>query len=108
MKAPKLLHWYARRAGVPIERAETLWRKAVREATADTGWVGTSEYWGAAMDNFQRHLKNERSTLCAPLVMPVIRSQKRIFSAPMDVMSDVAVLTMRRWHHYLTQGQKAA
>jgi hypothetical protein len=28
MKAPKLLHWHARKAGVPIERAEALWRKA--------------------------------------------------------------------------------
>lgn len=29
MKAPKLLHWHARKAGVPVERAEALWRKAL-------------------------------------------------------------------------------
>ncbi|MCB1957340.1 MAG: hypothetical protein KDG55_16805 [Rhodocyclaceae bacterium] len=108
MNAPKLLHWYARRAGVPTARAEALWRKAVRQATDETGWVGTPEYWGATMDNFQRLLKAERSTLCAPLVTPLLRSQKRIFCAPIDAMSDVAVMTMRRWHHYMTQGQKAA
>ena len=44
MKTPKLLPWQARKAGVSLERAEALWRKAVREATADTGWVGTSEF----------------------------------------------------------------
>jgi len=66
MKTPKLLPWYARKAGVSIERAETLWRKAVREATAETGWVGNAEYWGAAMDHFLRLLEEERSTLCAP------------------------------------------
>ena len=67
MKTPKLLPWYARKAGVSIERAETLWRKAVREATAETGWVGNAEYWGAAMDHFVRLLEEERSTLCAPV-----------------------------------------
>ena len=40
MKTPKLLPWYARKAGVSLERAEALWRKAVREATLETGWVG--------------------------------------------------------------------
>ncbi len=63
MKAPKLLHWHARKAGVPVERAEALWRKALREATADTGWVGTSEFWGAAEEGVVKHF-------CPPNVTP--------------------------------------
>jgi len=108
MKTPKLLPWYARRAGVPIERAEILWRRAVRHATEDTGWVGNSEYWGAAMDHFQRLLNHERATLCAPHVLPLLRTQKRIIRAPIDAFNDVAVLALRRWHHYMTQGRRAA
>ena len=108
MNTPQLLPWYARKAGVPIERAEVLWRKAVRLATDETGWVGNSEYWGAAMDHFQRLLKAERATLCRPQVARMLRSQKRIWVAPLEVMSDVAMLTVRRWNHYLTQGRRVA
>ena len=32
MNTPKSLPWYARKAGVPIERAEALWRQAVQAA----------------------------------------------------------------------------
>lgn len=108
MKTPKLLPWYARKAGVPIDRAEILWRRAVRAATDETGWVGNSEYWGAAMDHFQRLLRQERASLCAPRIAPVVRWHKRIWAAPLETMSDVATMTMRRWHHYFTQRQRAA
>lgn len=78
MKTPKLLPWYARKAGISIERAEALWRKAVREATAETGWVGNSEFWGATMSHFLGLLEKERNTFCAPHVVPFVRSQNRI------------------------------
>ncbi|MCB1895221.1 MAG: hypothetical protein H6945_19070 [Zoogloeaceae bacterium] len=108
MNTPKSLPWYARKAGVPIERAEALWRQAVRHATADTGWVGNSEYWGATMDRFRQLLSQERATLCTPQVLPFLRSHKRIMRVPIEVINDVAVLTMRHWHHYLTQARRAA
>ena len=89
MKTPKLLPWYARKAGVSIERAETLWRKAVREATAETGWVGNAEYWGAAMDHLVRLLEEERITLCAPRVQSYVRSQNRMWRLPLIAMEDL-------------------
>ncbi|MCB1909916.1 MAG: hypothetical protein KDH15_21355 [Rhodocyclaceae bacterium] len=102
MNTPKSLPWYARKAGVPIERAEALWRQAVRHATAGIGWVGTSEYWGAAMERFRQLLGQERATLCTPQGATLLRSQKRMLRAPIEVVNDIVVLTMRHWHHYMT------
>ena len=98
MKTPKLLPWYARKAGVSIERAETLWRKAVREATAETGWVGNAEYWGAAMDHLVRLLEEERTTLCAPRVQSYVRTQNRMWRLPLIAMEDLfsAFLSRRK------------
>jgi hypothetical protein len=50
MKAPKMLPWLARKAGISEEHAEQLWAEAVVCATVQTEWVGTSEYWKAAVD----------------------------------------------------------
>lgn len=95
MKLPKLLPWYARRAGISTERAEALWRKAVREATTETGWVGNSEFWGATMTHFLELLEQERNTLCAPHVLPIVRSQNRIGRLSLLVLEDW-LSTMRR------------
>lgn len=97
MKAPKLLPWYARKAGVSPERAEALWRKAVRTATDDTGWVGNSEYWGAAMDEFRRLLAAEQATLCAPLGTPLLRSQIRVWRLPLLALEDMIHLVSNNW-----------
>ena len=78
MKTPKLLPWQARKAGVSLERAEALWNKAIREATADTGWVGTSEFWDAAETRFRELLDAERNTLCAPQIESLVRCQCRL------------------------------
>lgn len=108
MKTPKLLPWYARKAGVPLERAEALWRKAVREATSETGWVGNAEYWGAAMDHFQRLLKEERNTLCAPQMLPYVRSQNRMWRLPLLAMEDVFTAISANWQRNLDTFRKAA
>ncbi|QDF98616.1 hypothetical protein CJ010_19785 [Azoarcus sp. DD4] len=108
MQTPKLLPWYARKAGVSIERAETLWRKAVRYATAETGWVGTSEYWGAAMDNFVRLLEEEKNTLCTPQVTPLVRSQNRMWLLPLIAMEDVFTAVSANWQRAATQSREAA
>lgn len=97
MKTPKLLPWHARKAGVSIERAEAIWRKAVREATAETGWVGNSEYWGAAMDHFLRLLKEEKATLCAPRVTSLVRSQRRMLRLPLIAMEDFFTAMHVNW-----------
>jgi hypothetical protein len=108
MKTPKLLPWYARKAGVSDERAEELWRDAVREATAETGWVGNAEYWGAAMGHFQRLLAAERSSLCVPCVTPLVRSQNRMWRLPLIAMEDVFSAIVANWQRNLDNFRKAA
>ena len=108
MSTPKLLPWYARKAGVPIERAEQLWHKAVRKATADTGWVGTSEYWGAAMSEFLRLLEEEKTTLCAPQVTPFVRSQNRMWRLPLIAMEDMISAASANWQRVVGSLRKAA
>lgn len=98
MKAPKLLPWYARKAGIPEERALELWHEAIRCATDDTGWVGNAEYWGEAMNAFIRLLDEERATLCSPKVTPLIRSQNRIMRLPLTAMEMMlSAPTAWRW-----------
>ncbi|PKO57066.1 MAG: hypothetical protein CVU28_00625 [Betaproteobacteria bacterium HGW-Betaproteobacteria-21] len=108
MKAPKLLPWYARKAGVPIERANTLWRKAVREATSETGWVGNAEYWGATMDIFLDLLEAEKNTLCTPCVTPFVRSQNRMWRLPLTAMEDMFFAMSASWQRRGNAHRKAA
>lgn len=97
MHLPKSVPWHARRAGISLERAEILWRQAIRAATDETGWVGTPEYWGAAMDQFLRLLAREQATLCAPRVIPLLRSQNRMLMLPLAAMEDMVRLLSQRW-----------
>lgn len=108
MKTPKLLPWYARKAGVSIDRATVLWHKAVREATASTGWVGNAEYWGEAMNTFQRLLDEEQATLCAPRVTPLVRSQNRLWRLPLTAFEDVVSAMAANWHHHSGGPRRAA
>ncbi|THF63603.1 hypothetical protein E6C76_13475 [Pseudothauera nasutitermitis] len=108
MNTPKLLPWYASKAGVSEERAAVLWRKAVRKATAETGWVGTSEYWGATMTHFQRLLEEERDTLCAPQVTALVRSQNRMWRLPLIAMEDMCSAINANWQRNLNTHRRAA
>lgn len=108
MKTPKLLPWYARKAGVSIDRATVLWHKAVREATAATGWVGNAEYWGEAMNTFQRLLEEEQATMCAPRVTPLVRSQNRLWRLPLTAFEDVVSAMSANWHHHSGGPRRAA
>ena len=108
MKSPKLLPWQARKAGVSLERAEALWRKAVREATADTGWVGTSEFWGAAETRFRELLEAERSTLCAPQIESLVRCQSRLGLLPLIAAEQMVTAMSANWQRFCNQMSKAA
>ncbi len=108
MKTPKLLPWYARKAGVSIERAGVLWRKAVRDSTEKTGWVGNAEYWGEAMHTFQELLANEERSLCAPGVTPLLRSQNRLWRLPFNAMEDMVIAMSSNWQRQCGSDQRAA
>lgn len=108
MKTPKLLPWYARKAGVSVERATVLWQKAVRQATVETGWVGSAEYWGEAINCFQRLLEEERGSFCSPRVTPFVRSQNRIWRLPLIAMEDMFSAFSANWQRNPGAPRKAA
>jgi len=108
MKTPKLLPWYARRAGISNERATTLWRKAVREATVNTGWVGNEDYWSESMRCFLVLLEREKSTFCAPSMSTMVRTQNRIWRLPFDAMENVYFAMSANWQRQCSVPRKAA
>lgn len=63
MKAPKMLPWLARKAGISDTHAEALWAEAIVFATVHTEWVGTSDYWKAAVDRLVELVELESQPL---------------------------------------------
>lgn len=49
-KYPKILPWLAKKASVPLKRAEVLWGNALRYATQHVDVVESPEYWKLAID----------------------------------------------------------
>lgn len=108
MKTPKLLPWYAAKAGVSLDRAEALWRKAVRKATADTGWVATPEYWDATMKNFRALLAEESKTLCAPDLTSLVRHRSRVMRLPLTLVEALTAAFTAHWRRYTGQTHRIA
>lgn len=68
MKAPKILPWVAKKAGISEELALKLWRRAVSEAEFLTGESEGSRFWSLAAERFQAIVDDEASaTACDPL-----------------------------------------
>ena len=59
MKAPKILPWIARKAGISDELALKLWRRASSEAEYLVGKAEGSEYWGTVIQRFLAIVENE-------------------------------------------------
>ena len=95
---PKLLPWYARQAGVSIERAETLWREAEAEA-ARAHTPQMPEYWRACTEIFRAALRaeHERKRSCADRFAPLLRSQQRMVGLPLQV-SEVMMRSAAQWY----------
>ena len=64
-KYPKILPWLAKKAGVPLKRAETLWVDALRYSTQNSKMVESSEYWGLAINRLLDLLETESRKLRA-------------------------------------------
>ena len=59
MKAPKILPWIAKKAGISDELALKLWRRANSEAEYLTGKSEGSEYWGLTIERFLSIVEDE-------------------------------------------------
>jgi hypothetical protein len=98
MQNLKLLPWLARRQGVPLERAEALWRQAVALADFKHGAnARSSDYWAYAMRTLLKLLRCDGAALVdadeieQPLAvrgrrstLPLIDSQRRLGVAAFD------------------------
>ena len=94
---PKLLPWYARQAGVSIERAETLWREAEAEA-ARAHTPQMPEYWRACTEIFRAALRAEHERKQASTrVAPLLYSQQRMAVLPLQV-SEVMMRSAAQWY----------
>ena len=98
MQKLKLLPWLAHRQGVPLERAEELWRQAIALADFEHGTnAQTSEYWAYAMRTLLKLLRWDGVALVEPdeleqplelaarcSATPLIDSQRRLGVAAFD------------------------
>ena len=100
MKAPKILPWIARKAGISDELALKLWRRAISESEYLTGKAEGSEYWGLAVERFLDIVEDEvgrtpqYGLTPAPKVSWMWRHQSRI--SLLSLMA--AQNTYRFWH----------
>lgn len=102
MKAPKILPWIARKAGISEALALKLWRRAAGEAEQLTGKAEGSEYWGLAVERFLDLAEAEATTgikpeglIPAPRMDWMWRHQSR-----MSLLSLMAAQnTYRFWQH---------
>ena len=58
-KYPKILPWVAKKAGIPMARAEVLWNEALRDATRVCAVVESPEYWKTAVDHLLERVAAE-------------------------------------------------
>lgn len=78
MKAPKILPWLARRAGISDSRAELLWRAVCVQAAANTGEHDGSRYLGEAQQRLLDLLARERWHSQPALTWPWLLAQSAL------------------------------
>ncbi len=64
LKAPKILPWIAKKAGISEALALKLWRRAISEAEYLTGKADGSAYWSLAVERFLAIVEDEVG--CSP------------------------------------------
>ena len=100
MRTPKMLPWLARRHGVSEDRAEELWADALRYATDETGWVGNSDYWKAAMAHLMESLEAE--SLYRPPIARFVHASSRFGVIPFIAwqgLAKIAATAVNRLYH---------
>jgi hypothetical protein len=98
-KNPKLLPWLARKAGIPLHRAEVLWRAAQRHAAHVTGATETPAYWEAAMDRLLELVAAEslREDAASFGWRRWTRLNQHVWQAPLAVLDALMLNNVRGW-----------
>lgn len=107
MSLPKMLPWYARKAGVPEARAAVLWNVAVRNADLafDAEEIGGNDYWRHVLADFHLRMGQESACLAAitgqrrnPLSVRAaafIYGQARIAAVTLDALARMGRIARR-------------
>jgi hypothetical protein len=98
MKTPMILPWLAHKAGIPLDRAEVLWHKALRHATLKTGWVNSPEYWRVANEKLLELLDQEGAY--HPILVPMVRVQHRLGEVPFLAWEGMMRAANEAWHRF--------
>lgn len=102
MITPKLLPWYACKADVSIDRANELWREAVRDAAEKADAAGNTEYSGEAMQGFIDLLECERDAVRYPSdVYSLVQNQSRLWKLPLTVMEGFFNSASAHWRRQM-------
>jgi histidine ammonia-lyase len=118
MQKLKLLPWLARRQGVPLERAEELWRQAIALADFEHGTnaraTQASDYWAYAMRTLLKLLRCDGVALvdadaldrphalsASRSAVPLIDSQRRLGAAAFDAAEAILHAANDYWSRAL-------
>jgi histidine ammonia-lyase len=118
MQRLKLLPWLAHRHGVPLERAEELWRQAIAlaefEHGTDARTTQASDYWAYAMRALLKLLRCDGMALVdagqleqryavpgSRSAVPLIDSQRRLGAAAFDAAEAILHAANDYWSRAL-------
>lgn len=98
-KSPKILPWLAKKAGVPLPRAEELWVEAVRHATQQADIVESPEYWKSAVDHLVESIAAESlQRRAAPFGLgPLVRLPARLWLQGLDAQQALVTAAAARF-----------
>ncbi|MBN9421095.1 MAG: hypothetical protein BGO63_10710 [Candidatus Accumulibacter sp. 66-26] len=114
MKAPKILPWIARKAGISDELALKLWRRAAGEAEELTGCCTSSDYYRLAMERFidladaESEACEAPQTLCNPHVSWLWRHQTRMSQLSLLAAQNTYRFWQSNWDNFLATQKRAA
>jgi hypothetical protein len=100
-RTPMMAPWLARKAGIPFERTEALWREALRQ-TAGSAPPDSPGYWKAAGDRWLYGIARESlRRRAAPFGLgPLLRLPTRLWLLGIDAAEKLTLASARvrrRW-----------
>ena len=95
--APKILPWLAHKAGINDDRAEQLWRAALRHADHAVGGKPSAAYWQSAMDHLRVLIATEsqRQDVASFGWRPWSRNLAGLWSTRVDAIDEMALAPIR-------------
>ncbi len=110
MKAPKILPWIAKRAGIGEELALKLWRRAAGEAELIVGNSDSSDFFRLSVERFISLVEEEagRCPLTGSNVTWMWRHQARMATLSLIAAENTYRLWQKNWESFVSSQKKAA